>query len=129
MSSNNAVVSNRGDIFDTLSAIDRGSFAHDLQDAMKEVVQECVGTQKKGKVTIEIEIDPDTKTDSIRVSGKIKKTLPQLPKKASIFFPQQDGTLTRMNAAQRMIPGTEAEYAPPRAKPAHDPVTGEVLTA
>lgn len=125
--SNQQLLGNRGDVFDTLSAIDRGGFAHDLQDAMKEVVQECVGTQKKGKVTIEIEIDPDSKTDTIRVSGKIKKTLPQLPKKASIFYPTADGMLTRMDSRQRMIPGTEAEYAPPtKSEGAYDPETGEI---
>ncbi len=129
MNSNVQIVGNRGDVFDTLAAIDRGSFAHDLQDGMRELVQECVGTQRKGKLTIEIEIDPDLKTDSIRVSGKVKVKLPEKPKKASIFFPQQDGTLTRMSPAQHMLAGTEREYSVPdrRPLPPHDPVTGELI--
>ncbi len=121
------MIGSRGDVFDTLSAIDRGSFAHDIEDGLKELVQECVDTQKKGKLIIEIDVDPDTKTDSLRVSGQVKVKLPDRPKKASIFFPQQDGTLTRVNAAQRMIPGTEQEYSvrKPTTR-AVDPETGEI---
>lgn len=124
------IQSGRGDVFDTLAAIDRGTFAHDVQDGMKELVQACVGTQKKGKLVIEITVDPDPKTDSVRVSGGVKVALPQKPKKASIFFPQQDGSLTRIGAAQRMIPGTEAEFTGTRLKgdsTPHDPETGEIL--
>lgn len=129
MSANQQVTSSRGDVFDTLAAIDRGSFGHDIQDAMRNVVQECVGTQKKGSVTITIDIDPDSKTDTLRVSGKVKVSLPQKPKKASIFFPQPDGTLMRMNPRQYMIPGTEHEtsHSAPSSQPVTDVSEREVV--
>lgn len=121
-------IGSRGDVFDTLSAIDRGGLTHDVEDALREAVMASVALGKKSRITIELVIDPDTKTDSVRVSGKVSKKLPDAPTKASIFFPTPEGNLTRVNPSQLMLRGTENEYAPPR-RTEHDPITGEIKTA
>lgn len=58
---------------------------------------------KKSKVIIEITLDPDEKTECMRVSGKVKVNLPQAPEKAALFFVTPDGKLTRQDYRQPRI--------------------------
>lgn len=104
----NISVMKRGDVFDMISHIDRGGTVLEMEDAVKEVVQECMRQMKKGKVTVELIFDPDKKTDAMRVSAKVKKKLPDAPTKAALFFPTPEGMLMRHDARQqRMFPGED----------------------
>lgn len=135
---NLALMTKRGDVYDTLEAIDRGSVTKELAAAMREATMASINTMKKSKVTIEIVIDPDTKTEplAMRVSANVKITKPSSPRKAGIFYPTAIGNLTREHPHQRDI--EEATDAlPPRVGSGviessagttpHDPATGEIL--
>lgn len=121
----------RGDVYDTLEAIDRGGLSKELRHAFRKATLASINTMRKSKVTIEITIDPDTKTDplAMRVSGSVKAKLPETPIRASIFYPSASGDLSREHPHQRDI--EDAGYAelphPSQKKPAHDPETGEIL--
>lgn len=91
----------RGDIFDTLAAIDRGGLVHELTDGVREAVLASVDTLKKSTVTLEIVFDPDSKTEAMRVSARVKVKTPSPPPRASLFFPTPDGNLSRMDIRQR----------------------------
>lgn len=99
----NQQVTKRGDIFDTLAAIDKGGLVNELEGACRDAVMASVSTMKKSKVTIEMTFDPDTKTDAMRVAAAVKVSLPVAPKKAALFFPTPEGNLSRMDARQRDI--------------------------
>lgn len=124
-----AVITKRGDVYDTLEAIDRGSLTKELRNAMREATIASINTMKKSKITLEIVIDPDTKTEplAIRVSGNVKLTKPSSPRKAGIFYPNQIGDLSREHPHQRDI---EDQVDRPRVEHQgtvpHDPETGEI---
>lgn len=127
----NTQVAKRRDVYETLDAIDRGELSNQLQSALRKATVASINTMRKSKVTIEITIDPDTKTDplAMRISGSVKTKLPENPVRASIFYPTNDGGLSRQHPQQRDI--EDAGYAelphPQTNKPAHDPQTGEIL--
>lgn len=91
-----------------LAAIDRGRFMHDLEDDCREVVQASSHHQKKGRVTITLDFNPDSQTQAMRVTADIKKTIPRPPAHASYFFPTPEGNLSRIDSRQSsMLPETE----------------------
>lgn len=104
----NQAITKRGDIFDTLAAIDKGGLVHELEDACRDAVLASVSTMKKSEVVIKLSFDPDTKTEAMRVSASVNVKLPVAPKKAALFFPTPEGNLSRMNPQQRDI----EEYLP-----------------
>lgn len=128
---NQQVITRRGDVYDTLAAIDRGTLTKDINNAMREGTLASINTMKKSKIVIEIVIDPDTKTDplAMRVSGNVKLVKPASPRKAAIFYPDlATGMLSREHPHQRDIEDpdqariTQAAPATP-----HDPATGEII--
>ena len=88
-------------VVDVLQAIDRGGFVHTLEEELRSAVMASCEHLKKAEVTIKLTIDPDTKSDAIRVSGAIKTKLPEPPTKASLFFPTPEGGLSRVDPRQR----------------------------
>jgi hypothetical protein len=127
---NQQVITKRGDIYDTLEAIDRGSLTKELRMAMREGTLASINTMKKSKIILEITIDPDTKTEplAMRVSGNVKLVKPASPRKAGIFYPTSGGDLSREHPHQRSIEDAGfADRPHPAQKPAHDPETGEIL--
>ena len=108
----------RGDALDTVAQLGRGAVAAALDEAQRECVLAAMRTGKPATVTLTIKFDPDTKTDAIRASGKIKTKLPEEPEKAALFFPTPEGNLTRHDPKQIAM-----------FKEQHDPVTGEVIEA
>ena len=137
---NQQVISKRGDVYDTLAAIDRGGFTKEVNGAMREATLAAINTMGKAKVIIEITIDPDTKTEplALRVSGAVKIKKPVMPAKASIFYPTAHGGLTREHPHQRDIedddqmnrPRLEAQTVAPAGntpQPPFDKETGEIL--
>ena len=93
----------RGDVYDTLEAIDKGSVTKELAAAMREATMASINTMKKSEVIIKITIDPDTKTEplAMRVSANIAIKKPATPRKAGIFYPTAIGGLTREHPHQQ----------------------------
>ena len=116
-----------------LSEIDRGNIVLDMEEACKEVVLACAETMKRGMVKVAISFDPDPKTGAMRVVAKVDKTTPAKPRKASLFFPMPDGTLTRSDPSQREMPfsaqvvdSSNREVGRTNYDTRHNPETGEV---
>ncbi len=124
-------------VLDMLSEIDRGNIVLDLEDACKAVVQACAETMKRGSVKVSISFDPDPKSGAMRVIAKVDKTIPAKPRKAALFFPLADGTLTRRDPSQREMPSSGQVLDKPvhvnnfnaatPGKPVYDANTGEVV--
>lgn len=84
-----------------IKAVDRGELLLDMEQAFRDVVDAVIEQQKSGKVTLDIAFQYDTSTEAMRVSGTVKKTMPQKKSKQSMFFISPDGTLSRMDHRQR----------------------------
>lgn len=94
--------------FDILQHIDKGRAAIEIDEAGRECVLQSMQSGKKSKITIEIEFDPDHKTDAMRVFSKVKVKLPDPPRKAALFFPTPEGNLYRQDVRQtKMFPGDD----------------------
>ncbi len=65
---NQAVITKRGDVYDTLEAIDRGGLSKELGAAFRKATLASLNTMKKSKVIVEITIDPDTKTHPLAMT-------------------------------------------------------------
>ena len=125
---NQQVITKRQDVYDTLEAIDRGALTKDLRTAMREGTIASMNTMRKSKITIEITIDPDTKTEplAMRVSGKVTLKKPESLAKAAIFYPNQVGDLSREHPHQRDIEDRTDRPGIAAPVPAHDPAPGEI---
>lgn len=103
----NVTVMDKGGVFDMLAAIDRGDFVLDFEAAVKSVVESVVQEQRKGSVSIGLDIDYDSELGAVKVSAQLKTKLPKRPVKASLFFVTPEGNLTRYDSRQRdMFPET-----------------------
>lgn len=111
-------ITKSGTAIDMLAQIGRGATLADIEDGAKECALSAQETGKKSKLIIELTFDPDSKTDAMRVSSKVKTRLPEQPQKAALFFVTPEGKLTRQDPRQvQMFPGKEESY---------DPTTGEI---
>jgi hypothetical protein len=88
---------------DIITQIERGFFLEQISMESKEVVKGCMMNMKKGKLVIEINFDPDPKTETMRITGKHKATIPTPTPRASLFFPDEDGNLSRSDYRQPMM--------------------------
>ena len=99
MGSNIAVMEG-GTVLDMLTDIDNGNLVLDLEEISKMVVQASMETMKKGSITLKIDFDPDPKSEAIRISASLKHVAPVKPRKARLYFANEDGTITRSNPRQ-----------------------------
>lgn len=88
------------ELFSTLKTIGNGDLINEIASSMEAATTSSQHTMKRSKVTIEVIIEPDTKSDAFRVWGTVKAKLPPEPTKASLFFPSM-GKLTRIDPRQR----------------------------
>lgn len=89
-----------GTVVDMMSAIDRGAFINTVEDAMRDLVLACDDLQKPGEITLTVKLKPQPDTGSMLVTGTVKTKLPQRSPRASIFFANTDGHLTRHDQRQ-----------------------------
>jgi hypothetical protein len=106
-----------------------GQFLHDLQDALKDLVQGVVATGKAGKINIDIVTDvvknaPNAVFFKTKLSTKVPKPLNQ----TDLLFVGKEGTLhendprqTRMDFGPRPV----VSSTPPQ-DPSFDRSTGEI---
>ena len=92
---------------DIITQIEKGFFVEQISSECREIVKGCMMNMKKGKLTIEINFDPDPKTETMRITGKHKATIPTPTPRASLFFPDDEGNLSRTDARQHVMFPTE----------------------
>lgn len=104
-----------------------GGKTHDeLSEALWDLVARVRDTGKKGTVSLTVTVAPmKNDLDVLVVTDEIKLRLPEHDRKASLFYPDKDGNLTRTDPNQlsfeslREVPGVGQV----------DPTTGEITTA
>lgn len=93
----------------------RGELEKELSEAIAGLVSDVRAQGKAGKLTLTIGIKPLPKVQgAFTVSDDIKVAAPARPRGESIFYAEEDGTLTRDDPRQRRLPGvarTEDEAA------------------
>jgi hypothetical protein len=87
-------------ILDILANIERGVFVANMSDDVREVVKASMENMKKGSITLKLNFDPDPKTGMMRVAAEYKVAIPSAPQRASLFFPDDEGNLDRMDRRQ-----------------------------
>ena len=79
-----------------LSEINRGAVADEAAVALAELVTAVRETGRKGTVKLTVEVKPFAGNEEIvQVTGTVDKTLPKPKQPASIFYPDDLGSLTR----------------------------------
>lgn len=81
----------------------------DLGAALREVTAAVKTTEKKGSITVTFTVEPvDNVPGAFRVSDKIDKKVPELPRPASTFFSDDNDDLVLDNPRQGMFRGMPA---------------------
>jgi hypothetical protein len=93
-----------GVFLSTVSTMGGGRTLEKLEDAMREATRAAREAGTKSKVSLELTIAPSGEgvggTPLFKVTGKVKKTLPEKPEPASNFFADENDNLSRRNPAQ-----------------------------
>ena len=109
-----ATVGGAGVFLSTLSAMAKGAFAQEIDDALREVTEAALVATKRAKLTVEILVVPSGNgvggTPLFSLVGGIKTTLPKPEQDASVFFADDAFNLTRRNPNQEemtltVVPG------------------------
>lgn len=90
----------------TLADVRAGGVIDDLDDILADVVQAVRNTGKTGELTLKLTIKPASKGDicTLFVDADIKTKLPRLDKGSTVFFADDDNSLTRRDPRQSEIP-------------------------
>jgi hypothetical protein len=86
----------------------KGGLHGELTDAFGELIQAVAETGKVGSLSLSIKVTPNKDGATVTVNDKIKLTIPEPEKGASMFFYDQHGNLTRNNPAQPELPLRDA---------------------
>lgn len=102
---------------DFLRDQNKGRTHDELSEALHDVIGRIKETGKKGQLTLTITIEPNKKNpDVLQVSDVVIVKLPQPERKASIFYTDDDGNLSRTDPQQLSFEGIREVPAPPAAK-------------
>jgi hypothetical protein len=119
-------------ILQILSQIRNGALEHEATSDLADVVRGVNNTGKGGELTIKIRIKPTGPADAtLFVDGEVIKKIPTPERELSIFFPTQDGSLTKTDPNQMPLglrPVGSSSDSPPAGSKV-DTTTGEVLTS
>lgn len=104
----------------------KGATHDELSEALQEVTRAVVATEKGGSVSLTIKIEPMDKhnTDALKVTDKIQVKIPEHGRKASVFFHDDHGRLSRSDPNQLTF---ETLQEVPREPDAKERATGEAV--
>ena len=104
MAQPNTPTATSGVFINTISRMSGGRTLVKIEDALREATRAARLSAGKAKVTIELTVAPGGlgvgDEPLFKVSGKVKKTLPEVPETASNFFVDDDDNLTPRNPRQ-----------------------------
>ncbi|MEM6914492.1 MAG: hypothetical protein AAF511_11010 [Pseudomonadota bacterium] len=89
--------------------IGRGALAERADELVTQVTAAAIRTGKKGKVSVEITLDP-TGDGGFKVSGSVKANAPEVQFAESFFWQGEDGKLQRTppkEASQQLLKPVE----------------------
>ncbi len=109
----------------TLSEINNGALVEEALTELNHLVDSVRDTKRKGKFTLEIDIEPLKGDDMVlTISGTTKIKLPDTGRHTSIMYPVEGGNLSRKDPRQLDIFSLKSVDD---KKDIIDPETGEVL--
>lgn len=80
----------------------RMKLAEAVNEAVADMGKSCIETGKKGKIVVELELDPEGM--GLQVKGKVKATPPEPNTTAVLVFSDRKGNLTFDDAEQGKLP-------------------------
>ncbi|ROO82644.1 hypothetical protein EDD29_0125 [Actinocorallia herbida] len=86
-----------------LADINYGEFADQLAEETAELVRAVTTNNRKGSITVTLEIAPRKGGRGLNVTGRHNLKLPQAEPVESVFFPDADGNLHRDDPRQTSI--------------------------
>jgi|ERR1051326_196075 hypothetical protein len=102
------------DILQVLLDMRNGAVAADVNEKFEEMIRAVLETGGKGKLTVELSVEPSKKgmggvvlEVEARHACKLKK--PELPIGSAVFFVSKEGKLTRDDPAQEQMFGGEVK--------------------
>lgn len=85
---------------DTLRDVRNGSLIEECDEALHQLIDDCMLTHKAGTLTITLKLTPPKQgTDYMHVNGAVKATKPVVPAD-TMFFMDGHGNLTRRDPKQ-----------------------------
>lgn len=93
----------------------KGKTHEELTNGLHDLIARIQETGKKGRIQLTITVEPNKKNeDALLVTDEIRLVLPQPDRKASIFYADDDGNLTRTDPNQLSFDGPlrEVQVAP-----------------
>lgn len=111
-------------IVDTLRELRHGAMLDEASEQLAEVVKRVRETGKSGALTIRLTVKPAGRgaVRTVVIEDDVANKLPEPDKEVTVFFPTEDGNLSRQDPTQMNL-GLRA------VEPAFDPETGEVVNA
>jgi len=93
-------------ILETLGQLRRGLLLSDLSERMADLVKQVKATGRGGKLTLTLTVKPAGKgvVRNVVVEDEVALKLPAPDKEATIFFPTEDGSLSRSDPNQYPLP-------------------------
>lgn len=88
-----------------LAYINRGMLDEELTEALTEVVKQVRETKKKGSVTLTLDVSMLNKRDenAVKITPKVKTSIPELPQAETIMWSTHDGDLLRDDPIQQKL--------------------------
>lgn len=91
---------------DVLQEIDRGKFHNEISDKLHELTSRVEVTRRGGQLVVTFKVAPMKKNpDVLEVTADVATKLPQNERKASIFYADANGNLTRTDPNQLSFEG------------------------
>jgi hypothetical protein len=111
-------------ILETLREVRHGALLNEMADELAQVVKAVADSGKAGALVLKLTVRPAGKGSvrTVVMEDDLTAKMPTPNKEVTIFFPTEDGTLSRTDPAQ--MPLGLRPAGPP---PSIDPQTGEVL--
>ena len=81
-----------------------GGLHGELSDALHDLVEAVAEHGKKGALQLQVIVEPMGDGSTVRVTDKIKMTMPEGERGAAIYFIDHEGNLSRKNPAQTELP-------------------------
>ena len=91
---------------DTIATMHNGNTLAEIDRQMVELVQNVRSSGKKGPITVTLTVEPASKgtTDVLAVTDRVTVKAPNRERGASIYYPQEDGKLSRRDTRQQELP-------------------------
>jgi hypothetical protein len=102
-----------GVFLETIRTMSGGRTLLKLEDALREATKAARESGAKSKINLELIIAPNGTgvgdTPLFKLTGKVKRTLPEKPEQASNFYADENDNLTRRNPTQEEMKLTALE--------------------